>query len=165
MAIVGARELGAGIIFALDSVPERLELARSFGALPIDYTSQDPREPVLEQTEGRGADAILEVVGNAAAHRLAVDLVRAGGTISVVGVHNEEQFAFTPAEAYDKNLTYRVGRCPARRIMDELIPVVQSKRHKLSSIVSHRTPLERAVAGYRMFDEKTDGCTKVILTP
>jgi threonine dehydrogenase-like Zn-dependent dehydrogenase len=49
--------------------------------------------------------------------------------------------------------------------MDELIPVVQSKRHDLTAIVSHRTPLDRAAAGYRMFDEKTDGCTKVILAP
>ena len=43
-----------------------------------------------------------------------VDLVRAGGTVSAVGVHYEERFAFSPANAYDKNLTYRIGRCPAR---------------------------------------------------
>jgi threonine dehydrogenase-like Zn-dependent dehydrogenase len=163
MAIVGARELGASKIIAVDSIAERLDLARSFGAVPIDYKSQDPREPILELTEGRGADAVLEVVGNAAAHRLAFDLVRAGGTISVVGVHNEAEFAFDPAEAYAKNLTYRVGRCPARHLMNELIPMVQAKRYDLASIVSHRMPLERAADGYRLFDAKTDGCTKIVL--
>ena len=164
-AIVGAREHGAETVVAIDSVAERLELASRFGATPINYRSSDPLAAVREMTEGRGADAVLEVVGSAAAHRLAVDLVRPGGTISVVGVHNEEQFAFTPAQAYDKNLTYRVGRCPARHLMEEVIPVVQRKTHDLTAIISHRLPLERGVEGYRMFDEKREGCTKVVLRP
>ena len=88
-----------------------------------------------------------------------------GGTVSVVGVHNESGFNFTPAEAYDKNLTYRVGRCPARRLMEQLIPIVQRRQHDLSALISHRLRLEQAVEAYRMFDEKPDGCTKVVLTP
>ena len=69
---------------------------------------------VKEETERRGVDAVLEVVGSPEATRLAFDLVRAGGIVSAVGVHTEAQFAFSPVEAYDKNLTYRAGRCPAR---------------------------------------------------
>ena len=116
MGIVGARELGAERIFAIDSVPERLKLAESFGARAVDFTTEDPSERLLEATDGRGADAVLELVGSPAAGRAAYELVRPGGIVSVVGVHTDPAFPFTPAEAYDKNLTYRVGRCPARQI-------------------------------------------------
>jgi threonine dehydrogenase-like Zn-dependent dehydrogenase len=163
-AVIGARELGAERLFAVDSIRERLVRAEAFGATPVDLTG-DPVGEIREATEGRGADAVLEVVGSPEAHRLAFELVRPGGTISVVGVHNEDRFTFTPAEAYDKNLTYRVGRCPARRMMERLVPVVQAERYDLSSIISHRMPLAEGPAGYRIFDAKQDGCVKVVLTP
>jgi threonine dehydrogenase-like Zn-dependent dehydrogenase len=163
MAIVGARELGAEEPFAIDSVPERLELARGLGARTIDREREDPLTVVREATEGRGADAVLEAVGSPGAGRLAMDLVRPGGTISVVGVHNEDRFPFTPEEAYDKNLTFRVGRCPARAVMEALIPVVQRQSHDIRSIISHRLPLDQGVRGYEVFDRKLEGCTKVVL--
>jgi threonine dehydrogenase-like Zn-dependent dehydrogenase len=164
MAVVGARELGAERIFALDSIPERLELAGTFGATPIDFKSLDPVAVVHEATRGRGADAALDAVGSSASTRAAYDLVRPGATISVVGVHYDEQFPFSPPDAYDKNLTFTVGRCPARRVMRELIPVVQAKKYDLASIISHRLPLADGSEAYRLFDEKRDRCTKVVLT-
>ena len=164
-AVVGARELGAERIYALDRVPERLALAEAFGATPVHIGDVDPRELLLQETEGRGADAVLEVVGSPQASRLAIDLVRPGGTIAAVGVHTEPQFAFSPAEAYDKNLTYRAGRCPARHYMERLLPLVESGRYDLRSIVTHRLPLEEEVNGYEMFANKRDGCVKVLLTP
>ena len=165
MAVVGARELGAERLFAVDSIPDRLERARAFGASSIDYTAEDAAAIVREATGGRGADAVLEVVGSHGAERLAMDMLRPGGTLSVVGVHNEDRFSFVPAEAYDKNLTYRVGRCPARRLMETLTPVVQRHRHDLSSIISHRLGLDQGPSAYELFDKKQDGCTKVVLTP
>jgi len=77
MAVVGARELGADRIFALDSIPERLDLAAGYGATPIDFKSTDPVAVVREATEGRGADAALDAVGTSASTRAAYDLVRA----------------------------------------------------------------------------------------
>lgn len=165
MAIIGARELGAEKIFAIDAVPERLALAQRFGARPINFHKEDPVEILREATEGRGADAVMEVVGNESAMRLALALVRPGGIISVAGVHNEAQFAFTPNEAYDKNLTYRVGRCSARHYAERLLPIVQKKKYDLTAIISHRLPLHQGVAGYKIFDEKLEGCTKVVLKP
>ena len=164
-AVIGAREAGAGSIWALDRIPERLALARGFGARPVDVDAVDPREILRETTSGRGVDAVLEVVGSPSAHRLALDLLRPGGTLSVVGVHNEETFSFSPAEAYDKNLTYRVGRCPARRMAEQLLPLVQSKDLGLSAILTHRLPLEDGAEAYRLFDEKLDGCVKTVLEP
>jgi threonine dehydrogenase-like Zn-dependent dehydrogenase len=166
MAVVGARELGADRIFAFDSIPERLELAGSFGATPIDFKSVDPVAVVHEATQGRGVDAALDAVGTSASTRAAYELVRPGATISVVGVHYDEHFPFSPpnAYAYDKNLTFTVGRCPARRVMRELIPVVQARKYDLASIISHRLPLAQGSEAYRLFDEKRDRCTKVVLT-
>ena len=144
-------------------MPERLELARAFGARPVSYEDGSPLEVVREATEGRGADAVLEAVGSAAATRLAVDLVRPGGVVASVGVHTEERFAFGPGEAFDKNLTYRSGRCPARHQMERLLPLVSEGRYPLSSVISHRLPLEDGPRGYALFDRKEDGCTKVVL--
>lgn len=163
--IVGARERGAERIFAIDFLPERLALARSFGATPIDARSSDPEQILRDATEGRGADGVLEFVGSPQATRLAVDLVRPGGIVSAVGVHTEAAFAFSPVEAYDKNLTYRAGRCPARRYMERLLPLVRARKYDLASIISHRLPLSEGAHGYHLFERKLEGCTKVVLRP
>jgi threonine dehydrogenase-like Zn-dependent dehydrogenase len=165
MAVVAAHHRGAERIYAVDSVPERLELARGFGAVPVSYEEGSPVDVVREATDGRGADAVLEVVGSPSATRLAVDLVRPGGVVASVGVHTEEHFAFSPVEAYDKNLTYRSGRCPARHYMERLLPLVRQGRYPLSSVISHRLALEDGPRGYALFDAKQDGCTKVVLKP
>lgn len=165
LAIVGARELGAEKVIALDVLPERLALAEAFGATPVHATEENARDIVDEATQGRGADGVLEVVGSPDASRLAVELVRAGGVVSAVGVHTEPQFAFSPGEVYDKNLTYRAGRCPARHYMERLLPLVQSGKYDLGAIVSHRLPLADGVRGYELFEQKLENCTKVILTP
>ena len=164
MAVVAAREAGAERVLAVDSIPERLALAARFGAEPLPL-GDDVDERVREATAGRGAAAVLEVVGSPAAARLAYDCVRPGGTIAAVGVHTEPAFAFSPAEAYDRNLTYRIGRCPARAVLERMIPVVWAGRYDLDAIVSHRLPLERGPEGYELFDAKRDGCTKVVLEP
>ncbi|MCG8417595.1 MAG: alcohol dehydrogenase family protein [Proteobacteria bacterium] len=165
-AIIAARHLGAQRVFAVDSVAERLDLARRFGATAIDFTSEDPVSIVGEATDGRGADAVMEAVGSPASQRAAIALIRPGGTISVVGVHTEEQMAFSPVTAYDYNLTYRVGRCPARAYMERLVPVVRDQLDvDITEVISHRLPLARGAEGYRMFDERRDGCTKVVLKP
>lgn len=165
MAIIGARELGAEKIFAIDTIAERLGLAEKFGALAVDYQKADVGEIIRAATEGRGADAVLEVVGSPAAASMAIKLVRPGGIISVVGVHNEEYFTFSPNEAYDKNLTYKTGRCPARHYMEKLIPLVEKKKYDLISIISHRLPLAAGPRGYQIFAEKLEGCTKIVLKP
>ena len=57
---------------------------------------------VKELTGGRGADAVLELVGSPAALRLAFDALRPGGVLSSVGCHTAQTFPFTPVEAYNK---------------------------------------------------------------
>lgn len=165
MAVIAARELGAERVFAVDALPDRLALAARWGAEPVDFQAEDPIERIQEATGGRGADAAVEAVGTPQASRLAFDLVRPGGTIAAVGVHVEEHLAFAPGEAYDKNLTYRAGRCPARAYMDRLLPLVQSGKYDLSALISHRFALDRGPEGYDLFDRRVPGCTKVVLLP
>jgi len=165
MAVVGARKHGAKRIFALDRVQERLDLARYYGAEPVDAVAVDPVEVIEDATEGRGADAVLEAVGTAEATRLAVDLVRFGGTVAAAGVHTEKHFAFAPGEAYDKNLTYRAGRCPARAWGERVLPLLAGDEYDLDALITHRLPLAEGPRAYRLFAERRQGCVKVVFQP
>jgi threonine dehydrogenase-like Zn-dependent dehydrogenase len=110
-------------------------------------------------------DAVMEVVGSQPAMRLALELIRPGGVLASVGVHTSEHFAFSPAEAYDRNLTFRTGRCPARHYMERLLPVILGCELPLASVITHRLALDDGPEGYRTFDRKLDGCIKVALLP
>lgn len=164
MAVVAAREREAERVFAVDRVPERLALAARLGAEPLSLAAE-PATAVGEATQGRGADAVLEMVGSPAATRLAVDLVRPGGTVAAAGVHTETAFAFSPSEAYEKNLTYRTGRCPARAWAERALAVISSARHDLAAVVTHRLPLAEGPRAYELFARRLDGCVKVVLEP
>jgi threonine dehydrogenase-like Zn-dependent dehydrogenase len=91
-AIAAAAHFGPKRIFAIDSVDSRLELARGLGAEPLNFLHD--KEGMLAQikaaTEGRGADMVVEVVGQPAALKTAYDVVRPFGSISSIGVHGAE---------------------------------------------------------------------------
>lgn len=163
MTILGAKEYGAKHIFALDTVEHRLEQAQALGATPINIRTMDAPEIIRSATEGRGVDAAMEVVGNHSAGLLAYELLRPGGIISTVGVCTDAHLAFSPVQAYNKNITYKVGRCPARYFMDKLVPIVQQKKYPFTSILTHRLKLEEGAKGYDIFANKKDHCMKVVL--
>jgi threonine dehydrogenase-like Zn-dependent dehydrogenase len=164
MAILGAREYGAEKIYAIDTLPERLAKAKEFGATVINASQQNSIKVIKEATEGRGADAALEAVGSSTTNRLAYDIIRPGGIISAVGVCTDSYLPFSPTDAYNKNITYKVGRCPARYMMEQLVPVVQKKKYNFTSIITHRMHLSEGVRGYDIFANKKDNCLKVVLT-
>ncbi len=161
---IAAVERGAARVFVFDAVPERLALAASFGGIPCSIKERDPTQPLFDHTQGRGADCVLECVGSEASTRAAYSVVRIGGTIGAAGVHTEPTFAFSPGEAYDKNLSYRAGRCPARAVMNRTLPLVSEGRLPLSTLFSHRVPLEEGPRAYEIFSAKQQGCTKVLFT-
>lgn len=165
MAVLAARRLGAERVFAVDSLEERLQLASSFGAEPLSLERSSVEETLLEATEGLGADVVLEAVGSSSASRSAMRWLRPGGTLSVVGVHTEPQFAFSPVEAYDKNVTFKIGRCPARHLMDTVLPLLAELSVDPASIISHRLPLSRGGYAYEIFANRREGCTKAVLIP
>ena len=163
MAALCALHLGAAQVFVLDSIAERLELAARFGATPLSIVDGAAERELLALTEGRGVDAVCECVGSPAASRASIDLLRPGGTLSAVGVHTEVSFAFSPGEAYDKNLTYRAGRCPARALMDTTLPLALDPSWPLEELFTHRVPLEHGAEAYRIFGAREEGCVKVLL--
>jgi threonine dehydrogenase-like Zn-dependent dehydrogenase len=163
-ALLGARERGAREVLAVDGVAERLELAARFGATPVAL-GPETLARVRAASEGRGADVVLEAVGHPSASRLAYELVRVGGTIAAPGVHNEPHLAFSPGEIYDKNLTYRAGRAPARAYMERILGLLGAKTLDLGPLFSHRIELFEAPRGYQIFDQKRERCTKVLLVP
>lgn len=165
MAVIGAKHYGSDKLFAVDTVPERLRMAKKFGATIIDASKENAIEKIKEATEGHGADAVMEAVGSSGAGKLAYDLIRPGGIISVVGVCNDAHLSFSPVQAYNKNITYTVGRCPARAMIDELTPFVQNKKVDFTSIITHRMKLSEGIAGYDIFANKKDNCLKVLLEP
>ena len=73
--------------------------AASFGAIPILLGKDDPKEHIMKVTNNRGADAVVEVVGNKAALRSAFELLRPCGILSSVGFHQDE-LPFTALECY-----------------------------------------------------------------
>jgi threonine dehydrogenase-like Zn-dependent dehydrogenase len=163
MAVVAARHLGAEKLFAVDSIPERLQQAKSFGAIPLDFTETDVPSVILSYTEGRGADAVMEVVGSPGSLQMAYKLVRPGGIISSVGVHTAKHFSFSPGQAYDKNITYKSGRCPARFYAEKLIREEIIQRYPVEDIITHRFRLEDGAKAYSVFSGKTDNCIKPVL--
>jgi threonine dehydrogenase-like Zn-dependent dehydrogenase len=152
-------------VLAIDRVAARLDLARRLGATPIDASVQDPRSAIYEVTDGRGADAVIEAVGLAETVQLAIDLVRIGGVVSVVGVLVQPDFPFPMGTAFMKDLTFRIGLVNVPRFVPMLLPLVQSGRIDPTVLISHRLSLDEGPRAYEMFDRKQDGCLKVALTP
>ena len=165
MTIVAAKHLGAENLFAIDFSNERLTMAKELGAIPLDPSAVDPRTSILNITNGRGADAVMEVVGSADALRLAIDLLRPGGTISSVGVHTAQNFSFSPGEAYDKNLIYKIGRCPAHFYAEKLLREGIVQQYPLEKIITHHFDLDKGARAYEVFDKKLDNCIKAVLHP
>ncbi|RDW57536.1 alcohol dehydrogenase family protein [Aspergillus mulundensis] len=152
-ALINALEYKPKHVLAVDCVPSRLELAKSLGAEPWDFKNDreglDRR--VAELTHGRGADAVIEVVGLSPALRMSFELLRPWGVISSVGVHNGE-IPWSGSEAYGKNVTLQMGRCPVRSVSDAALEVLKRNQHLLGFMTDNIMPLSKAVEAYDLFN-------------
>jgi alcohol dehydrogenase len=148
-------------LLAFDPIPERAGQAARLGANAFSVAG-DLEQHLLSVTEGRGADSVMELVGLPEAQQLAYRLIRPGGVMSVIGCHCTPEFAFGPADAYNKNLTYRTGRCPARFYMDRLDPMVKEFGPELASLITHRFSPVEAVRAYDVFSNRRNGCIKAV---
>ncbi|KAF4288160.1 hypothetical protein CNMCM8689_006441 [Aspergillus fumigatus] len=128
-ALISALEYQPAALIAVDSVPDRLERARSLGA-----------------------DVAIEVVGHSSALRMAFELLRPWGRISSVGVHNGE-IPWTGNEAYGKNLQTQMGRCPVRSIFRDALELLLKKQDSLEFMAADIRPLSQAIAAYDDFNQ------------
>ena len=178
----------ASMVMIVDRHPDRLRLAEKIGAIPIDDSKTSPVEQVMKLTNGRGADKGCECVGyqahdpqghehpNMTMNNL-IKSVRFTGGIGVVGV-----FVPTDPGAPDptaqqgeimvdwglhwfKGQRIGSGQCPVKRYNRHLRDLIAVGKAKPSFIVSHELPLSKAPDGYRHFDARDEGWTKVVLHP
>ena len=162
--IQAARALGAGQVFGIDLEPERLALAESVGAVPVDARRQHPATALADATDGRGADVVLEAVGTPSAFESAVGIVRRGGRVVVVGVYAGESVELQLGVYWARALSLRFsGICPVHTWWERAMDEVRSGRIDPTPLISHRLPLEDAIEGYALFDRRE--ATKVVLIP
>jgi threonine dehydrogenase-like Zn-dependent dehydrogenase len=140
-------------VYAIDSVPERLEEAKALGAIPIHLTEQDPVAEIKKVTNGRGADVVMEVVGHGDALQLSLDLIRPWGSISSVGMHNHK-LGFEGFQLYSKNATIAFGRCPVRSIFEDALELLVKQQDKVSWLCGKTMSLEDAPQAYKDFEAR-----------
>ncbi|MFD7689551.1 zinc-dependent alcohol dehydrogenase [Streptomyces sp. NPDC059781] len=204
MACRVAQVKGAGRVFGVDLVPERLNRAKERGVETFDLRSFDDEKELVtairDRTDGRGPDAVIDAVGTEAhgsaaarmvqnasallprklsgpmAERFSVDrlaalhtaieLVRRGGTISVVGVYGGMADPMPMLTLFDKQIQMRMGQANVRRWSDEIIPYLTDEDPLgVDDFATHRVPLAEGPDAYAMFQDKRDGAVKVLMQP
>jgi threonine dehydrogenase-like Zn-dependent dehydrogenase len=163
-SILGLRVDGGGPVYALDRDRTRLALAEDMGAVPVHVDERNPATALAEATDGRGADAVIEAVGHPDAFEGAVDVVRRGGTVVVLGVYAHETTELQLGAFWSRALTVRfAGLTPVLPWWGPAMAAVERGDVDPRPIVSHRLPLEDAPRGYELFDRRE--ATKVLLVP
>lgn len=169
MATVGARLLGAGLVIGVDGYPERLKLAKRFGAdFVIDFKNEDPVPRILELTGGQGVDAAIEAFGGQESFESCVRATRPGGTISNVGYHGHGDFVSIPRLAWGVGMgdqTVRTGLCPggAER-MKRLLRLIEGGRVDPSPLTTHRFHFDQVERAFRMMQTKEDHILKPLIS-
>jgi 2-desacetyl-2-hydroxyethyl bacteriochlorophyllide A dehydrogenase len=157
-ALVG----GAARVIAIDTVAQRLDMARSFGAEPVHLTEQDPRAEVKKLTDGRGVDLAVEAVGDARALELAIRLARKSGTVSIVGVY-AERVEVHLGLAWIKSLRMVMGQANVIAHLDPVLELLAAGRLDPSALVTHHMPLADAAEAYALYDRRE--ALKIVLNP
>ncbi len=163
MALLCAQLFGAARVYAVDRVPERLAMAERLGALPL--TAEEAPARLGEATGGQGVDAVIEAVGADETVLQAIQLVRNGGRVAVVGLNMNPQLGFPMGTAFMKNLTFRSGLVPVPETWPTLVPLVASGRLAPECVFTHRMGLSEGAEAYRLFAERREGVMKVLLDP
>jgi len=180
--------MGAGRVIVVDQIDARLEKARTFAlAETLDY--REYRDIVVElkkQTDWLGADVVIDAVGaEADGHLLqhitgaklklqagspvalnwAIDSVRKGGTVSVMGAYGPLFSAVKFGDAMNKGLTIHTNQAPVSRQWPRLFEHIREGRISPRELITHRIPLEHIAEGYHMVSAKIDGLVKAVVLP
>ena len=189
-AIRSAFLLGAEQVIAIDTVPERLEMARAAGAITIDFAAESVYDRIQELTSGRGADACIDAVGTEAEStasfdsmldrvkqaaflgtdrphvlRQAINNCRNGGIVSIVGVYGGLLDKVPMGSAINRGLTFRMAQTPVQKYLKPLLERIEKGEIDPSFVITHIGKLEDGPDLYRTFRDKQDQCIKVVLKP
>lgn len=190
-AIASAFMLGAGRVIAIDRIPERLALARSIGAITVDYSQDDVSvlTALKDLTGGVGPDACIDAVG-LEAHmgdlqglydtlkttvmletdrpgvlRQAIQAVRKGGTLSIPGVYGGMLDKVPFGAAFGKGITMKMGQTNMHTYMKPLLERIEKGQLDPTYIISHRITLDEAPEMYKVWRDKKESVTKIVIDP
>ncbi len=161
-AVQAAHAAGAERVIAIDTVPDRLELAESFGATPAHLTEGDPKAAVKAATEGRGVDAAIDAVGHPDALGLACRLTRKAGTVSATGVY-AEPIELHMGIVWIKALTLKTGHANVIKHVDPVLEMLSDGRLDPAPMVTHHMKLDEAPEAYGVYDRHE--ALKIVLSP
>lgn len=189
-AVRSAFMLGAGRVIVIDRFEYRLQMARDGGAETINYEQVDSVvETLKEMTASLGPDSCMDAVGMEAhadsalyyldrakqaamietdrpiALREAIQACRKGGTVSVPGVYGGFSDTLPMGAFMNKALTMKTGQTHMMRYMQPLLDRIEKGDIDPSFVISHRVPIDKAPEMYKIFRDKKDHCTKVVLDP
>jgi threonine dehydrogenase-like Zn-dependent dehydrogenase len=190
-AIASAFMLGAARVIVIDRLPERLELARSIGAITIDYSQEDVSvlTALKDLTGGIGPDACIDAVGleahmgdaqgfydtvkvalmletdRSGVLRQAIQAVRKGGTLSIPGVYGGLLDKVPFGAAFGKGITMKMGQTNMHRYMKPLLERIEKGQIDPSYIISHRITLDDAPEMYKVWRDKKEKVTKIVIDP
>jgi hypothetical protein len=161
--VIAAKRLGAERIVMLGRHPDRIALARQFGATDVvSERGAEAVERVLELTGGHGVNSALECVGLAAAMQTAIGITRPGGAVGRVGVPQDATMPASQA-AFFRNITVSGGPAPVRAYIAELLPDVLSGRIEPGRVFDRVVGLDGVPDGYRAMNERE--AIKVMVKP
>ena len=188
MAAKSSWLFGAGRVIVIDEVEYRLEFVRDYAQCEV-YNFREMDDPVVfikKITDWIGADVCIDAVGaeatgnalqtitgrklllqagSATVLHWAINSVRKGGTVSVVGVYGPTDNLVPIGNVVNKGITIRANQTAVKRHLPKLIDHIQSGRVSPKAMITHRVPLEEVADAYHMFSEKLDNCIKAVLIP
>jgi len=162
-AVIAAKRLGTEQIIILGRHPDRIALAREFGATNVvSQRGEEAVERVRELTDGFGVHSVLECVGLEQSTLTAIAIARPGGAVGRVGVPQDETM---PASlpAFYNNVTVGGGPAPARAYVEELLPDVLEGRIEPGRVFDRIVGLDEVPEGYRAMNERE--AIKVMVQP
>ncbi len=190
MAIRSALLLGARQVVCIETVPERLAMARETGAVTIDFSSESVVDRLRDLTSGKGPEKCIDAVGMEShggssmeflydrvkqavgaetdrphVLREMIYVCRPAGVLSVPGVYGGLIDKIPFGASMNKGLTWRMGQTHVRRWTDELLRLIGERKIDPSFVITHRARLDAGAEMYKTFRDKADGCIKVVLTP
>jgi 2-desacetyl-2-hydroxyethyl bacteriochlorophyllide A dehydrogenase len=161
-AVQVAIAAGVSPVVAIDSVAERLDVARHFGAVAVHLREESTRDVVRQLTGGRGVDASVDAVGHPDALDLALRLARKAATVVAIGVYAE------PCEVqmglvWIKALSLRTGHANVIGHVDRVLGMLAAGTLDPAPLVTHHLPLDDAAEAYRIYDRHE--ALKIVLRP
>jgi threonine dehydrogenase-like Zn-dependent dehydrogenase len=168
-ATMGARLMGAGRIIAIESVPERQELARQFGADDIvDFTQGDSVKQIRELTDGHGVDAVIEALGTTTTFDQGIRMLTPRGRLSNIGYHESPDPLPIDIGAFGlghADITVRGGLCPGgNERLGRLLTLLAAGRVDPTPMTTHRYTFGDIERAFTVMRNKEDGVIKPLIT-